>query len=306
MTNILNLPSLGLGANFIGGHNIHQNVEDTVGKTIVETALDHGFTFFDTAYMYGFGRSEEIIGEVLFARGKRQDVIVATKGAHIKTDDGVKISNDPAFLEQQVESSLKRLQTDYIDLYYIHFPDETTPKAEAVGILQRLKEQGKIRAIGVSNFSIEQIKEANADGYIDYIQGEYNLLNRQAETELFPLLKQHNIGFIPYFPLASGILAGKYTKDTVFTDGRAKRPNYQGERYIDILNKVEQLKPIASKYGAEVANVVLAYYLTNPIISSVIPGAKRPEQVVVNKEAAKISLSKQEIELIEQLFPLGF
>src|SRR5690606_10232489 len=119
----------------------------------------------------------------------------------------------PHFLKEEVEKSLKRLQTDYIDLYYIHRPDKTTPKYEAVGALKQLKEEGKIRAIGVSNFSLEQLKEANQDGYVDVVQDEYNLLSRDAEKELLPYTIENGISFIPYFPLASGLLTGKYDKD---------------------------------------------------------------------------------------------
>src|SRR5690606_20779714 len=122
------------------------------------------------------------------------------------------IDNSPEFLRDTVEASLKRLQTDYIDLFYIHSPDAKTPKYEAVGALKELKDEGKIRAIGVSNFSLAQLKEANQDGYVDVLQGHYNLLNRNAEQEYFPYTIENQISFIPYFPFASGLLAGKYTK----------------------------------------------------------------------------------------------
>lgn len=114
------------------------------------------------------------------------------------------------------------MQTDYIDLFYIHFPDEATPKAEAVGELKKLKDEGKIKAIGVSNFSIEQLKDANSDGYVDVLQSQYNLFQREAEKDLLPYTKENGISFVPYFPLASGLLGGKYTKDMTFTDIRAK------------------------------------------------------------------------------------
>lgn len=179
-TNLQVLP-LGLGANAVGGHNLFPGLNDETGKNIVRNALDHGINFIDTAYIYGPGRSEELIGEVLKERGGRDNVVIATKGAHKITGDKVTIDNSPAFLRQSVEDSLKRLQTDYIDLYYIHFPDESTPKDEAVGELKKLKDEGKIRAIGVSNFSIEQLREANKDGHVDVLQSHYNLLHRDAE-----------------------------------------------------------------------------------------------------------------------------
>ncbi|MED0704450.1 aldo/keto reductase, partial [Aeribacillus composti] len=165
---------IGLGTNAVGGHNIFPNLDDETGKEIVRTALDHGINFLDTAFYYGPERSEEIIGEVVKEFGRRDEVVIATKGAHKFVDGKVVLDNSPDFLRESVEGSLKRLKTDYIDLYYIHFPDETTPKDEAVGELKKLKDEGKIRAIGVSNFSLEQLKEANKDGYVDVIQSEYN------------------------------------------------------------------------------------------------------------------------------------
>src|SRR5699024_12235475 len=139
-----------------------------------------------TAFTYGPMRSEEIIGEVLEAEKARNQVVLATKAAHVFTDNGVEFDNDPEFLKRAVEESMGRLKTDYIDLVYIHFPDEDTPKYEAVGALKDLKDAGKIRAIGVSNFSKSQLEEANQDGYVNVFQGEYNLLKRQAEQDIFP------------------------------------------------------------------------------------------------------------------------
>ena len=151
-------------------------MDEEAGKDLVKTGIINGINFIDTAFIYGPGRSEELVGEVLKETGKRSEMILATKGANKFVGNDMVMDNSPAFLKQTVEESLKRLQTDYIDLFYIHFPDEDTPKAEAVGALKELKDEGKIRAIGVSNFSIDQLKEANKDGYVDVFQGEYNLI----------------------------------------------------------------------------------------------------------------------------------
>lgn len=203
---------LGLGANAVGGHNLFPGLNDETGRNIVRSALDHGINFIDSAFIYGPGRSEELIGEVLKERGGRDNVVIATKGAHVITGDKITLDNSPAFLRQSVEDSLKRLQTDYIDLYYIHFPDENTPKDEAVGELKKLKDEGKIRAIGVSNFSIDQLKEANKDGHVDVLQSHYNLLHRDAEQDLLPYTQEHGISFVPYFPLASACWAANISK----------------------------------------------------------------------------------------------
>ncbi|WP_102345098.1 aldo/keto reductase [Bacillus sp. Marseille-P3661] len=293
---------IGLGTNAVGGHNLYPNLDEEVGKDLVRTALDHGINLLDTAYMYGPKRSEELIGEVLKERGNRSEAVIATKGAHKFVGNEVLIDNSPAFLKQAVEDSLKRLQTDYIDLFYIHFPDKDTPKAEAVGALKELKDEGKIRAIGVSNFSLEQLKDANKDGYVDVFQGNYNLLERDAEKELLPYTAANGISFIPYFPLASGLLAGKYNKDTTFNDSRAKKPHFQGETFLRNLEKVEQLRKIANENNIDIANIVLAWYLTRDEIDILIPGAKRADQVLANLKTLNVQLTAEQVTEIDLIF----
>ena len=295
---------IGLGTNAVGGHNLFPNLDDEMGKEIVRTALDNGITLLDTAYVYGLGRSEELIGEVLQEDAyDRARVIIATKAAHTPENPDVK-NNSPEFLKEAVEAALKRLQVDYLDIFYSHYPDEDTPKNEAVAALHELKEAGKIRAIGVSNFSLEQLKEANKDGYVDVVEDQYSLLHREAEKELFPYLKENRISFVPYFPLASGLLTGKYDKEATFADGdiRQKNPDFQGDRFRKIVETVDQLKPMAEKYDATVAQIVLAWYLKNPQISVVIPGAKKAEQVLSNAKADDVHLTNEEHEKIDQLF----
>lgn len=204
----LRINPVGLGTNAVGGHNLFPNLDEDEGKGLVAEAIDSGINFIDTAYIYGQGRSEELVGQVIAEKKARDKIILATKGAHKLVDGKVEIDNSPEFLKQTVEASLKRLQTDYLDVFYIHFPDEKTSKNEAVSALKELKDAGKINAIGVSNFSLEQLKEANQDGYVDVIQSEYNLLKRGAEEELLPYVVEHGLSLIPYFPLASGLLTG--------------------------------------------------------------------------------------------------
>ncbi|WP_141430850.1 aldo/keto reductase [Bacillus sp. 03113] len=293
---------IGLGTNAVGGHNLYPNLDEEEGKNLVRTALSNGMNFLDTAFIYGPKRSEELIGEVIKETGKREDVVIATKGAHKFVNNQIVLDNSPSFLKQSVEDSLKRLQTDYIDLYYIHFPDEATPKDEAVGALKELKDQGKIRSIGVSNFSLEQLKEANKDGYVDVVQDEYNLIQRDAEKDLLPYTAQNHISFIPYFPLASGLLAGKYSKDTTFNDLRANKPHFQRDNFIKNLEKVDQLRPISEAKNVEIAHIVLAWYLTQDSIDVLIPGAKRAEQVLNNLKTIEVQLSPEEIDKIDQIF----
>ncbi|MGX7264329.1 aldo/keto reductase [Enterococcus crotali] len=300
-TDVYSTP-LGLGTNAVGGHNLFPNLNDDTGKEIVRTALTNGITLLDTAFAYGMGRSEELIGEVLKAFD-RSKVVIATKAAHDPANPGT-FNNTPEFLTHSVEEALQRLQTDYIDIFYIHFPDETTPKNEAVAALQKLKNAGKIKAIGVSNFSLEQIKEANQEGFVDIVEDEYSLIHRKAEKELLPYLKDNEISFVPYFPLASGLLTGKYESDVIFPpeDIRSKKPDFQGERFKSIIEKVNQLKLIAADYNASVAAIVLAWYIKNPFVAVVIPGAKKPEQVLNNVKALEVHLTEEDYQRINQLF----
>lgn len=294
---------IALGTNAVGGHNLYPNLDEEQGKDVVRQAINHGINLLDTAYIYGPERSEELVGEVV-KEYPREQIKIATKGSHeFDENQEVHQNNQPEYLKQQVENSLKRLQTDYIDLYYIHFPDDNTPKDQAVAALQELKEQGKIKAIGVSNFTLDQLKEANKDGYVDVVQLEYNLLHRENEAVL-QYCVDHQITFIPYFPLASGILAGKYDENTKFNDHRTTRRDFIPGVFEENVRRVKALESLAAAHQTSIANIVLAFYLTRPAIDVIIPGAKRAEQVVENIKAADIVLSDDEIQYIDELFPI--
>lgn len=295
---------LGFGTNAVGGHNLFPNLDEQAGMNSVRAALDSGITMLDTAFAYGFGRSEELIGMVL-KDYDRSKVVVATKGAQIVNGDQVTISNRPTDLEKFVKDSLKRLNTDYLDIFYIHFPDDQTPKAEAIAKLAELKKQGLIKAIGVSNFSLEQLKEANQNHDVDIVEDQYSLIHRDAEKELFPYLEQERISFVPFFPLASGLLTGKYDGSPVNfpeDDLRSGDPNFSGSRFHAITQSVKNLQPIADNHDATIAQVVLDWYIKNPDISVVIPGAKTPEQVRSNAKAMNVALSDQEYNTIDNAF----
>ncbi|HDY6276262.1 TPA: aldo/keto reductase [Staphylococcus aureus] len=294
---------IALRTNAVGGHNLYPNLDEEQGKDVVRQAINHGINLLDTAYIYGPERSEELVGEVV-KEYPREQIKIATKGSHeFDENQEVHQNNQPEYLKQQVENSLKRLQTDYIDLYYIHFPDDNTPKDQAVAALQELKEQGKIKAIGVSNFTLDQLKEANKDGYVDVVQLEYNLLHRENEAVL-QYCVDHQITFIPYFPLASGILAGKYDENTKFSDHRTTRRDFIPGVFEENVRRVKALESLAAAHQTSIANIVLAFYLTRPAIDVIIPGAKRAEQVVENIKAADIVLSDDEIQYIDELFPI--
>ena len=293
---------IALGTNFVGGYNLYGDVNEEEGKQTVRDALDAGVTMLDTAFIYGPRRSEELIGEVL-KEYKREDIVIATKAAQRELDNGdMVIDNSPEFLKQAVDDALDRLQTKYIDLFYIHKPDEETPKDEAVEALYEMKEQGKIKAIGVSNFTVEQLAEANKNNHVDVIQNEYNLFSREAEDEMLDYTSVNKITFIPFFPLAAGLLAGKYDENTEFADLRSNLPFYQEGQFKDNLKKVEKLKELAKKYDEDTAQIVLAFYLTRPSLDVIIPGAKKGGQIKANMRAADIELDPEDVEYIDEIF----
>ena len=295
---------LGLGTNAVGGYNLFPGLDDGAGRKLVDAAIANGINLLDTAYVYGLGHSEQLVGQVV-KEHRREELVIATKGAHDFSTGREVIRNDPDFITQQVDQSLKRLGVDYIDIYYLHFPDHDTPKGEAVGALQRLREAGKIRAIGISNFNLDQIKEANADGYVDVVEDEFSLLHQDHLTEgMLDYLRDHQISFVPYFPLASGLLNGKYVQDVSFPadDIRSQIADFKQPRYGKILAAVDQVRPIADRHGATVAQTILAWYLQNPLVTAVIPGAKRADQVISNAQAMNIQLTAEEYQTIETAF----
>lgn len=295
---------LGLGTNKVGGHNLFKNLNEKDGYDLVREALNQGINFLDTAYVYGIGRSEEIIGDVL-QDYDRSKVIIATKAAQDKSQD-MAMNNSADFIKKSVDEALLRLKTDYIDIFYLHFPDEKTPKDEAVETLDEIRKAGKIRAIGVSNFSLDQIKEANANGKVDIVEDQYSLVHRSAVKEELEYLQAQNISFVPYFPLASGLLTGKYSLDDwdkfKNTDGGQLLGDFSKEQYDKAIQGIERVRKIADSHQATVTQTVLAWYMANPAISVVIPGARNVEQVKNNAAALDIELSPAEYQQIDQLF----
>lgn len=302
-TDIRSLP-LGYGTNALGGHNLFPGLDDDLGVKILRTALNANIKFLDTAFAYGMGKSEKLIGSVLKSYD-RKDIIISTKGGQRVLNNGkIVIDNSPQFIRDCVYSSLRRLGTDYIDIYYVHFPDERTPKAETIRALDELKRKGIIRAIGVSNFSMAQLKEANEENLIDIDEEQYNLIHREAERERFQYLRENDISFVPFFPLASGLLTGKYTSEVSFSskDMRYNNPDFQGERFLDLISRVNQLRILSNKYQATISQIVLAWYIKNPDITVVIPGAKKLEQFNKNKGALSLVLSDLDYQLVSNIF----
>jgi myo-inositol catabolism protein IolS len=293
----MDISILGIGANKVGGHNYRSDLNEEDGKNFVKEAIHLGVNFIDTADVYGLGRSEELIGEVLREIDtKREDLYIATKGANQWDSKGnVKINNRPEYLRGALEASLKRLGTDYVDLYYLHFPDNETPISESVGELSRLKEEGKIRAIGVSNLNLEQLKQADQVTEISALQSGYNMFDRRVEADLLPYCAEHDISFIPYFPLASGLLGGRYKP----TDPVPKR--LTPEEFTQRLAIVDQLKTVAESKGTILPHLALAWLLAQDGVDAVIPGGRNPEQIRGLVDAAEVWLTENDLKVIRNI-----
>ena len=254
-------------------------IPSTQLSAAIRTAFDLGVNFFDTADAYGDGLAESVLGETL-SDLPRDRVVIATKVFNHYNPDGTRypdLSN--AHIMERCEASLKRLRTDYIDLYLLHFYDQLTPLAEVAGTMERLRSQGKIRSYGVSNFNIEELRSAAAAGDFAVLQPPYSLVQTDAEQALFPFCLAHDIGVMAYSPLHKGLLTGKYKGTETFTDFRAHHPDFQGERFRALAGAVQDLSPIAARYGLTLYQLVLAATLAHPAIQSAVVGIKTGDQI---------------------------
>ncbi|HET7657717.1 MAG TPA: aldo/keto reductase [Bacillales bacterium] len=293
----MTISRVGIGTNKVGGHNYWKNLSETDGKNFVKESIRLGVNFIDTADIYGHGRSEELVGEVLKEIDTpREKLVIATKGGNQLHEDGtVTKNNRPEYLRSALEASLKRLQLDYVDLYYLHFPDKETPISESIGELKRLQEEGKIKAIGVSNLNLAQLKEAVATADIAALQSGYNMFDRAVEQDVLPFCAEKGISFIPYFPLASGLLSGKYTPEN---PGREK---FKEEGYREKLEKVAKLKEVAEAKETTMPKLALAWLLAQAGVDAVIPGGRDPEQARGVVGAADVKLTRDELAKIEAI-----
>jgi aryl-alcohol dehydrogenase-like predicted oxidoreductase len=278
----LKVSVIGFGGWGIGGAPFWENQGKTASTKALLEAVDLGINFFDTAPVYGFGYSEELMGKTLAP--VRDRVIIATKcGLRWKKKALGSMSKNASrqSILEEVEDSLRRLDTDRIDLYMVHWPDASTPQEETMRALLEVQKQGKVRFIGVSNYSVEQMEEFGAHGDFVSLQPEYNLLERSIENETVPWCRDHHIGIIAYSPLASGVLTGKYDKNTRFKDWRSKGiiGTFQGEAYERNIDKVEGLKEIAQAVGKTCGQMALNWVIRQPGVASALLGAKNADQV---------------------------
>ncbi len=299
----LEVSVVGLGCNNFGGR-----IDLDASKLVIDAAIDAGINFLDTADIYGnAGGSEEIIGQVLGER--RKDVVLASKFGMQMGDDATRKGASRKYIFAAAEASLKRLRTDWIDLYQLHTPDAETPIEETARALDDLVKQGKVRCIGVSNMPAWQVVDslwitasAGMAGFVS-CQDEYSLLAREPEKELIPMIEAKGLGLLPYFPLASGLLTGKYLSGqmpagTRIANTQRLRDRVMTDRNIQL---VESLNRFAGDRGHSLLELAFSWLLARPGVPSVIAGATKPEQVEANAKAANWDISADDLAEVSRI-----
>ena len=296
--------------------------DEAASRSALVAAIENGINLIDTAPIYGFGRSEEIIGQTLHETGLRQQVVLATKCGLNWTDNKHKVWRDSsaAWIRTEIELSLNRLKTDVIDLYQVHWPDTQTPFEETMQTLLDLKQAGKIRAIGVSNFSVEQMERCLTVGArsprpkspliaggetppLLCAQPPYNLFERTAETGILPFCHEHQIGILAYGALCRGLLSGRITKDTTFPEGDLRRadPKFKADRRPQYLKAVARFKNIAEEKGCTVGQLAIAWAYQQKGVTTALVGARNAEQAIENARASNVHLSQDERDAIDRI-----
>ena len=294
---------VGVGCNAFG-----TRIDAGQTQLVVDAAIDQGITLFDTADSYGTGASEELLGAALGSR--RTDAIIATKfGMTMGGANGPEDARaSEAYIRKAVESSLRRLGTDYIDLYQLHTPDRVTPIADTIGAMSELVDEGLVRYVGCSNLSAWEVVEADWTartwGFPTFVsaQNEYSLYNRSAEVELVPACLHLGVGILPYFPLAYGLLTGKYRRGESAPEGsRLANDNQRARLEGADWERVEALEAFAAERGLSILQVAMGGLAAQPAVSSVIAGATKPEQIVANVEAASWQPTAEDLDALAEI-----
>jgi len=294
----------------IGCNNFGSRIDEQRSHEVVNAALDAGINFFDTADMYANGKSEELLGQALGRR--RSDVIIATKFGQVMEGQGR--GARPEYIRKAFQASLRRLKTDYVDLYQLHLPDPDVPIAETLGALDELVKAGQVREIGCSNFSAEQLRQAEAassarpgSARFVSVQNEYSLLHREPEDGVLAECKREGLAFLPFFPLKSGLLTGKYRKGKPIPEGTrvAKFERYRQLLTDENLDKVESLIDFAESRGHTLLELAFSWLLAHGVVSSVIAGATSAQQVRDNAGASTWKLTAGDLEEIDSQLRAG-
>ncbi|MEQ8179993.1 MAG: aldo/keto reductase [Amphiplicatus sp.] len=301
----LNVSRLGFGcmglAEFYG-----KALSDKEAESVLDGALDRGVTFFDTADMYGSGRNEEQLSG--FLKRRRKDVVLATKFAIQRGEDGawLGLSNDPAYIKQACDASLKRLGVDVIDLYYMHRRSKSVPIEESVGAMSDLVKEGKVRAIGLSEVSVDTLQKAHQVHPIAAVQSEYSIVTRDMEAEFIPACRKLGVAFVAYSPLGRGLLTGAYRSAKDFSEGdyrMAGNPRFAGGALEKNLSLVDQIAEIAEAKNATPAQIALGWALAKGDDIIPIPGTKKLSRLDENLGALKVSLTAEDLAAIERAVP---
>ena len=303
----LKVSVIGYGAWGIGGAPFWNNEGDNKSIESIKISYENGINFFDTAPVYGFGHSEKLIGKAL--KEVRDKVVIATKcGLRWGKESLSSLRKDASrkSILEEIDQSLRRLDTDRIDLYQVHWPDLETSHNETMETLLEIQNQGKIRYIGLSNYSAEQIKESLQYGKIISLQPEFSLLAREIEKDTVPLCLEKKIGIIAYSPLASGVLTGKYHKKTKFKDWRSKGiiGTFTGEGFVDNISKVDRLREVAREEGKTCGQTAINWVLRQPGLVTALVGVKNSSQMEENIKAIGWQPSKENCKKIEEIFAL--
>ena len=300
----LRVSALGLGC--MGMSEFYGPRDDAGSLDTLEAALDAGVTLFDTADMYGLGHNEELLGR--FLAGRREQAVVATKFGIVRDPGGGyarSLDNSPAYLARACEASLRRLNTEYIDLYYVHRVNPEQPIEDTVGAMARLVEAGKVRALGLCEVSPATLRRAQAVHPISAVQTEYSLWTRDPETGVLPVCRELGVGFVAYSPLGRGFLTGQYSDPTTLSDDDFRRynPRFQGDNLAANLRIADAVRELATARGCSPAQLALAWLLAKGEDIVPIPGTKRRRYLADNLGALAVALSAAECRQLDEALP---
>jgi aryl-alcohol dehydrogenase-like predicted oxidoreductase len=303
-TNGPHLTEIGFGAWAIGGAWEYGwgTVDDNSSINAIHKAIDLGINWIDTAAVYGLGHSEEIVGKAI--QGKRDKVFIASKCSQVWDEKGrVRTHLGPPSMRREIEASLRRLQTDYIDLYQIHWPDWGTPVEDSWSEMATFKKEGKVRYIGVSNFGVDLLERCERIAHVQSLQPIYNMLEREIEPEVIPYCKAHGIGIVAYSPMQSGLLTGSFDmKKLPLDDWRITHSEkFREPKFSRGLRIVELLRPMAARYNKTVGQLAINWVLKNDAVTSAIVGAKTAPQVEQNVAAVGWEIGDEDMRTIDGL-----